>query len=57
MQPVPHSYNPNEPDSSSVPCTDDIRERLMALITDLDFAGEALAAAHVQTALDALSLG
>ncbi len=54
---MPHSDNPTEPESSPVPCADDIRGRLMTLLTDLDLAGETLAAAHVQTALDALSLG
>lgn len=53
---MPHNDNPTELESSSVPCADDIRERLKTLITDLDLKGEALAAAHVQTALDALSL-
>jgi hypothetical protein len=54
---MPQNDNPTEPKPSSVPCPDDIRERLKTLLADLDLLGETLAAAHVQTALDVLSLG
>jgi hypothetical protein len=57
MQPMPHNDNDREPDGSSVPCLDDIRQRLNTLITDLDLAGEAVAAAYVQMAIDTLRLG
>lgn len=45
---MPKTNNAVEPDGSTYPDTDEIRERLQGLLSDLDMLDDSLAAIHVR---------
>jgi hypothetical protein len=53
---MPTNDNSAELDGSEFLPLDEIRERMTALIVDLDGYAEAIAAAHLQAALDCLDI-
>ena len=53
-QPMPTNDEPIAPDGPIYSRRGDVRARLQVLLADLDILGEALAAIHVQTALDCI---
>jgi hypothetical protein len=56
MRALPTNDNSAELDGSEFLPLDEIRERMTALIVDLDGYAEAIAAAHLQAALDCLDI-
>ncbi len=51
---MPTDDNPLEPPGASYPRREELRQRLLMILADLDRLGDWMAAVHVQTAIDCL---
>ncbi len=57
MQPMPSDKIPSKPAAAADPNRVELRERLLGIQADLDSRGEAVAAVHVQMAINCLGMG